>query len=161
MGPWRPISSNGNILLAKNPYAWTEQANILFLEQPAGVGFSFTNDTAELLEYSDKVAAEDCLKLLKMFFARFPERFGNHYYLASESYGGHYTPQLAMLITTSRIRQNFKGVIVGNPYVSFASGTIGGAISKWGSQFIPKSKWYFKSYDFISLYYTYYTSFLL
>ena len=31
-----------------NPFAWNLAANILYVEQPAGVGYSLINDTAQL-----------------------------------------------------------------------------------------------------------------
>ncbi|CAE7451512.1 SCPL31 [Symbiodinium natans] len=41
------LQENGPLLinttggLMKNPYAWTKQANMLFMESPGGVGYSF------------------------------------------------------------------------------------------------------------------------
>ncbi|KAG6482433.1 hypothetical protein ZIOFF_059064 [Zingiber officinale] len=43
LGPFR-VMSDGKTLY-RNPYAWNEVANILFLESPGGVGFSYSNTT--------------------------------------------------------------------------------------------------------------------
>ena len=40
-GPWR---AGSNITLIRNPFSWTRLANIVFLEQPIGVGFSHTSE---------------------------------------------------------------------------------------------------------------------
>ena len=47
------MSENGaffptqNGTLEYNPWAWNRIANMVFLESPAGVGFSFSDDTAD------------------------------------------------------------------------------------------------------------------
>eukprot|EP01083_Nonionella_stella_P002883 8259_1 len=78
-------------VLAPNPNTWNQVANILYVEQPAGVGFStFTNPEDQYV--GDDRAAVDNYELIVNFFHRFPERATNEFYIASESYGGHYIP---------------------------------------------------------------------
>jgi len=40
MGPWRP--NNDGKTLSYNPYNWNKRANIIYIEQPVGVGFSYS-----------------------------------------------------------------------------------------------------------------------
>merc|ERR550539_81160 len=40
-GPFRP-DENGNLVM--NQYRWNKLANMIFIEQPAGVGFSWTDE---------------------------------------------------------------------------------------------------------------------
>jgi carboxypeptidase C (cathepsin A) len=113
LGPWRPAVINGSISLLDNPYSWSKIANIVFLEQPAGVGFSYSNNISDFYSYNDEIAALDHLKTVKSFFLKFPSLLNNDFYLASESYGGHYTPQLAdLILKDASIRTNFKGIMV-------------------------------------------------
>lgn len=88
MGPFI-FNSGGKLTL--NPYTWNNIANILYVEQPAGVGFSsFTSpDDAKV---GDERAAIDNYELIQQFFNRFPEKKQNDFYIASESFGGHYIP---------------------------------------------------------------------
>ena len=63
---------------------------------------------------------------------------------AGESYGGHYIPQLAQRILDSDsilLKRNLRGILVGNPYVSFQSGTVAGINTLWATQIIPRSTW--------------------
>lgn len=88
-GPYY-ISHRGT--LTPNPYSWNKIANMLYIEQPAGVGFSYS-ETASDYTTGDKQAAIDNYQLILEFLVRFPERQGNRFFISSESYGGHYMPQ--------------------------------------------------------------------
>ncbi|MCI24782.1 serine carboxypeptidase-like protein, partial [Trifolium medium] len=57
LGPFR-INSDGKTLY-RNKYAWNEVANVLFLESPAGVGFSYSNTTSDYDKSGDKRTAQD------------------------------------------------------------------------------------------------------
>jgi carboxypeptidase C (cathepsin A) len=117
------ISREG--VLRENPFSWNKVASILYIEQPAGVGFSY-HDLPEEKYTGDAQAAFDNYNLILEFLERFPERKSNDFYVSSESYGGHYIPQLALEIlrqdTQNKI--NFKGWLLGNPYVDPYSNTI-------------------------------------
>ncbi len=142
MGPWRPMSDGQ---LARNPYSWTKLASMVFLEQPVGVGFSYTTNKAGIEDFNDYRASRDNLMIIKKFFETYPERKGQDFYLASESYGGHYIPQWTLQLfndpTSEDLRKSFKGYLVGNPYTSFASGTIAMMNVLWGLQLIPLPAW--------------------
>jgi serine carboxypeptidase-like clade 2 len=74
-------------------------ANVIFLESPAGVGFSYTsNDKNNNDNVGDRRTAEDAFVFLLNWLERFPEYKGRDFYIAGESYGGHYVPQLATVI---------------------------------------------------------------
>lgn len=62
-------------------------ANIIFLESPAFVGWSYSNSTEDRT-VGDKRTAEDALAFLEGFFKRFPELRSRPLWLAGESYGG-------------------------------------------------------------------------
>lgn len=82
--------------LTPNPHSWNQVANILYVEQPAGVGFSFS-DTESDYDTDDQQAASDNYVLIRQFLERFPERQSNDFYIASESYGGHYMPECKLV----------------------------------------------------------------
>ena len=43
-GPF--IMQNGSPDIVSNPFSWNKEAHMLYIEQPAGVGYSFCNDTS-------------------------------------------------------------------------------------------------------------------
>ncbi|KAK4401624.1 Serine carboxypeptidase II-3 [Sesamum angolense] len=104
-----------------NEYAWNNLANVLFLESPAGVGFSYSNTS---VEYGDKQTAADAYTFLLNWFERFPEYKTRDFYITGESYAGHYVPQLASLILknnkiTNHTVINLKGIAIGNAEIDF------------------------------------------
>jgi carboxypeptidase C (cathepsin A) len=64
-------------------------------------------------------------------------------YIASESYGGHYMPQLSKEIVDRNTAAqdpilNFKGMAVGNPGTTFYSIIPAGIDTYWGHQLVSK-----------------------
>ncbi|CAL9197043.1 unnamed protein product, partial [Musa hybrid cultivar] len=117
LGPFH-INADGKSLYL-NPYTWNQVANILFLDSPVGVGFSYSNNSQDVLTNGDKRTAKDSLTFLKKWFKRFPQYKGREFYITGESYAGHYVPQLAQAIVRSQKLTgeksiNLKGYMVGN-----------------------------------------------
>ncbi|CAN6470343.1 unnamed protein product [Victoria cruziana] len=117
LGPFH-INPDGRTLFL-NKYAWNNLANMLFLESPAGVGFSYTNTSSNLYDTGDQRTAEDAYVFLINWLERFPQYKYRDFYIAGESYAGHYVPQLAHLIfkRNQGVQNpivNLKGFLVGN-----------------------------------------------
>lgn len=66
--------------------------NLLFLESPVGVGFSYTNRTSDLRRLGDRVTAQDSYSFLLTWLHKFPEFKGRDFYIAGESYAGKHKP---------------------------------------------------------------------
>jgi carboxypeptidase C (cathepsin A) len=138
-GPFRP---NADGTLSLNNYAWNKVSNMVFIESPAGVGFSYSDESADQ-NNGDAGTALDNYNLIQAFLARFPEFASSDLYISSESYGGHYMPTLAKQIVDSNAagvtpKLNFKGFAVGNPYTDVYSGTPAMIDTYWGHQLVPK-----------------------
>ncbi|KAJ0100433.1 hypothetical protein Patl1_19888 [Pistacia atlantica] len=65
-------------------------ANVLLLESSVSVGFSYTNNSNDLLEIGDQVVANDTLAFLLGWFKRFPDFKSNDFYIIGESYGAFF-----------------------------------------------------------------------
>ncbi|OEL21227.1 Serine carboxypeptidase-like 40 [Dichanthelium oligosanthes] len=120
LGPFRV--KPGGRMLSRNRHAWNNVANILFLESPAGVGFSLSGNATDWKSVRDGRIAEDTYLFLVSWLERFPEYKGREFYVAGESYGGHYVPQAATVITFMNRRLygeqtpiNLLGIFLGNP----------------------------------------------
>nr|XP_027091865.1 uncharacterized protein LOC113712581 [Coffea arabica] len=124
LGPFR-VEKGGKILY-RNQYAWNADANIIFLESPAGVGFSYTNTTSDYDFTGDERTAVDTYTFLVNWLERFPEYKTRDFFIAGESYAGHYVPQLAQVIlhantNTNHTKINLKGIAVGNGLIDYES----------------------------------------
>ncbi|BFG40326.1 hypothetical protein CerSpe_266000 [Prunus speciosa] len=139
LGPFR-INTTGSSLYL-NEYSWNREANILFLESPAGVGFSYTNTSSDLKDSGDKRTAQDALIFLLKWLSRFPQYKYREFYIAGESYAGHYVPQLAREIVAynqgnSHSIINLKGFIVGNAVTDNYYDNIGTVTFWWSHAMI-------------------------
>ena len=95
---------------------------MLFLESPAGVGFSYNTDTKYV--NTDSSTAMDNFNALLDFFKKYPEYSKNRFWIAGESYAGKYIPDLAVLIDQYNQGKgitpiNFKGILIGNGVMTF------------------------------------------
>ncbi|CAA3022035.1 serine carboxypeptidase-like 45 [Olea europaea var. sylvestris] len=119
-GPFRP---SGNVLVG-NEHSWNKEANILYLESPIGVGFSYSADSSNYEGVNDKITARDNLVFLQNWFLKFPQYRNRSLYITGESYAGHYIPQLAEIMLLFNKKENLfnlKGIALGNPVLEFAT----------------------------------------
>jgi serine carboxypeptidase-like clade II len=92
-------------------------ANVIFLESPAGVGFSYSNTTSDYDLSGDQRTADDAYLFLVNWLERFPEYKSRPFYISGESYAGHYIPQLAATVLiqnsyNSKTAINLRGILV-------------------------------------------------
>ncbi|KAF1766285.1 hypothetical protein GCK72_006241 [Caenorhabditis remanei] len=116
LGPFH-VKDNG-LSIYYNEYAWNKFSNVLFLESPAGVGFSYSTNF-NLTVSDDQVSLQNYMALLN-FLVKFPEYKGRDFWITGESYAGVYIPTLAVHILNDKANfPNFKGVAIGNGALNF------------------------------------------
>ncbi|SAM08480.1 hypothetical protein [Absidia glauca] len=98
LGPCKQDADTGT-----NPYSWNKYSNLLFFDQPAGVGFSFGEDNV----ISSQTGAEPSYNLLVQFLTRYSKYAQAPVHFFGESYAGHYIPVYAdfILQQNERVRQ--------------------------------------------------------
>ncbi|KAF3505981.1 hypothetical protein F2Q69_00008183 [Brassica cretica] len=116
-GPFRPKGP----VLVKNQHSWNQEANMLYLETPVGVGFSYSTQYESV---NDKITARDNLVFLQRWFLKFPHYLNRSLFITGESYAGHYVPQLAELMIQYNQKHhlfNLRGIAIGNPVLEFST----------------------------------------
>ena len=96
-----------------NPHSWTNNANMFWIDQPPGAGFSEGDADSGEVEVAD-----DMLGFLIAFFEALPH-YNKDFYIFGESYAGHYIPAIASRLHAynkagPKLRIDFKGVGIGN-----------------------------------------------
>ena len=110
------INSTGGLM--ENPYAWTQLVNLLVLESPAGVGYSYCSAslTGGGCDNTDNTTAAAARGALQHFFSvKFPELKQNPFFITGESYAGVYVPTLSREILDNAPEINIHGMAVGDP----------------------------------------------
>ena len=115
------IIDNGGKLM-ENPYAWTTVANLLIVESPAGVGYSYCDAmlTGGSCKNDDISTAKALHAGLLDFFRKFPALTASKFFITGESYAGVYCPTLAAEIVAGNAKGgqphiNLTGMAVGDP----------------------------------------------
>ncbi|EGD79146.1 hypothetical protein PTSG_12946 [Salpingoeca rosetta] len=119
------LDEHGNITLLYNPYSWSTIANMLYVEQPKGVGFSYCAEGVDCVN-TDESVGEEFADFLDGFFNGFSEYKKNDFYITGESYAGIYIPEILKAVD-ARGNLNLKGAAIGD-------GCIGNEVSTCGFQ---------------------------
>ncbi|KAL4494283.1 hypothetical protein ABPG73_018802 [Tetrahymena malaccensis] len=112
-----PFSVNDNLTLQNNAYSWNNKANLVFVDQPVGTGFSIAGK-GELVTNEDEVG-EDFYQFILGFLEQNPQFIGRPLFVTGESYAGHYIPAIgAELVKQNNPKINLQGLAIGNGLVN-------------------------------------------
>ncbi|XP_074918523.1 putative serine carboxypeptidase CPVL isoform X3 [Chelonoidis abingdonii] len=113
-----PYVVDKNLRLYKRKFPWTSKFSMLYIDNPVGTGFSFTDDTGYAVNQDD--VGRDLYSALIQFFQLFPDYQKNDFYITGESYAGKYVPAVGYYIHTysskAKVKINFKGVAIGDGF---------------------------------------------
>ncbi|KAK7255756.1 hypothetical protein RIF29_29175 [Crotalaria pallida] len=117
LGPFYPKGDGRG--LRTNSKSWNKASNLLFVESPAGVGWSYSNTTSDY-NSGDASTADDMYLFMLKWYEKFPSYRSRELFLTGESYAGHYIPQLTNALLdhnacSTGFKFNIKGVAIGNP----------------------------------------------
>jgi cathepsin A (carboxypeptidase C) len=112
-GPCK-VSADGKSTVP-NPYSWTTKANVMWVDQPPGTGFS-----KGAWDFGEDGVAEDMYQFLQVFFKAKPE-YNKKFFVTGESFAGHYIPAVTHRIFEGNsklqdgdITIELKGMGIGN-----------------------------------------------
>lgn len=112
-----PFSVTDKIILKKRKYSWNMAHNVIYIDNPVGTGYSFTDDKKGYATNETHVG-RDIHTALQQFFLLFPELQSNDFFVTGESYAGKYVPAVSHAIKDFNIKAktkiNLKGLAIGN-----------------------------------------------
>ncbi|KAL8751205.1 MAG: hypothetical protein Q9199_006581 [Rusavskia elegans] len=96
-----------------NPYSWTKLANVLYVDQPTGTGYSSGSKAAS----NNAEVTKDFFHWLMAFYDRFPALKYKNTYIMGESYAGIYIPYFTEALLSNRniLNINLKAIVLGDP----------------------------------------------
>ncbi|XP_057953064.1 serine carboxypeptidase-like [Malania oleifera] len=113
-----PFQIANNLSLVWNDFGWDKAANLLYVDQPTGTGFSYSSDESDI-RHNEEGVSNDLYDFLQAFFAAHSQFAKNDFYITGESYAGHYIPAFASRVNQGNkvkegIHINLKGFAIGN-----------------------------------------------
>ncbi|KAJ3555877.1 hypothetical protein NM688_g2335 [Phlebia brevispora] len=112
VGPWR-LDKDGGLHTVEG--GWEEYTTMVYIDQPAGTGFSYTSSNGYLHELPE--ASRHIIQFLRNFYEVFPEYLSMDTYLGGESYAGQYIPYFADAILSSDLNIPLRGAAIGNGWI--------------------------------------------
>jgi len=128
-GPGSSSTGYGNFVeigpldvnLTTRDATWVKSANILFVDNPVGTGYSYVTNLTALTTNNSQIA-DDMMIFLANFFQKLPEFQKIPFYIFCESYGGKMTSEIAyrlnQAIAAAEIPCTFKGIALGDSWIS-------------------------------------------
>ena len=102
-----PFIVNDDLSLRPRDYRWTLFANVIYIDNPVGTGFSFTQTDDGYARNEDQVGA-NLYQALLQFYQMFPQYQDGDLYLTGESYAGKYVPALGYTIHVNNPKATLK-----------------------------------------------------
>jgi carboxypeptidase C (cathepsin A) len=105
IGPY--VMGDEDTKFRRNLHAWNKEAHVVYIEMPAGVGFSTCDEVenskscyngTDASPLNDDVVANETFMAVRNLFKKFPEWQKNDLYISGESYAGIYVPYLMLKI---------------------------------------------------------------
>lgn len=116
-----PFRVNDDKQIVYNNGSWHKAGDIVFVDQPAGTGFSY----ADVYEHELPEVTVHFLKFLEKYFEAFPEDRQNQIFLAGESYAGQYIPYIAdgilrrnKNLKAGQSSYDLRGLLIGNGWIA-------------------------------------------
>lgn len=103
-----PCKINSLNQLEPNPYSWNYAATVIYIDQPAGVGFSYAEKAG--YDSNETEVANDMYNFMQAFYTAYPQFLNVALFVYGESYGGHFAPATAHRIWQGM--QNKEGLYI-------------------------------------------------
>jgi carboxypeptidase C (cathepsin A) len=118
-----PLRFNKTGVMLNEDKSWTSVANVLYIDQPVGTGYSFTNDISKMAS-NQQTVANHFYKFIQRFLSEYTNYQKRAIYIVGESYAGKYIPNIAKKILDenryidkderSHIKIDLRKIAIGN-----------------------------------------------
>ena len=110
------VDKNQNVSL--RPYGWSQEFSMLYIDNPIGTGFSYTN-SSEGFSTNENSVADNLYEFLQQFYQIFHDFRDKDLYISGLSYAGKYIPSIGykLMQKSNESKINFKGVAIGNGWI--------------------------------------------
>ena len=121
-----PIYVQPDGTAALRDVTWNENCHMVFIDNPVGTGWSFTESTEGFVTDQIEVA-DDLYSFFQQFYAVYPALLPNKLVIAAESYGGKYGPAISyrILQENMNLSSSSSSSIVPKTYINLYAMSIG------------------------------------
>ncbi|KAL6301520.1 Alpha/Beta hydrolase protein [Sparassis latifolia] len=139
LGPCNIDSDGRNV--TSNKHSWNTHANVIFLDQPVNVGYSYADEGTSV--NTSPVAGQDVYAFLELFLSRFPKYSKLPFHIAAESYGGTYAPNIAAVVhkENQALVRSHSAASRGLMYINLASVILGNGLTNPHVQMASVPDW--------------------
>lgn len=113
------ISADGTTTI-RNEYSWNSNASVIYIDQPAGTGFSYGIG----IDFTEDMVSNDMYLFLQKFLKAHPQYQSNPFFAFGESYAGHYIPA-----TTHKIWSNNNNLKPGDVHINLKGTSVGNGLT--------------------------------
>ncbi|XP_071102210.1 probable serine carboxypeptidase CPVL [Haliotis cracherodii] len=114
-----PFIVDKDLKLSQRKADWSLKYSVLYVDNPVGTGFSFTDNLSGYATTEDDVG-RDLYSFLLQFYTMFPRFQKNDLYITGQSYAGKYIPAISYKIhtenPTAKVNINLKGLFIGGAF---------------------------------------------
>uniref|UniRef100_A0A023GNA5 Carboxypeptidase n=1 Tax=Amblyomma triste TaxID=251400 RepID=A0A023GNA5_AMBTT len=119
-----------DVHLQPRNHSWVRFANLLFVDNPVGTGYSYVSNETAFAANNSQIAA-DLVAVISFFLTKLPEFQNVPLYIFSESYGGKMAAEFALALykahASGKVSCKLAGVALGDGWLSPLDST-----STWG-----------------------------
>ncbi|XP_013080651.2 probable serine carboxypeptidase CPVL [Biomphalaria glabrata] len=114
-------TENGEVGYERRNNSWAETFSMLYIDNPVGVGFSYSDNGEEGYRSTQEEYIRDLYEFIQQFYVMFPEYLQRELYIGGQSYAGKYVPAFAYRIheeiQDNRTNIPLTGIYLGGPLI--------------------------------------------
>eukprot|EP01083_Nonionella_stella_P275523 935755_1 len=119
-----PYHIERDMSLSMNPYSWNSNASVIWVDQPASTGYSWSERGVPDEITNENQVADDLYEFMQIFLKNNTKYQSLDFYVTGESYAGHYVPHFSRRIYEGNnnlqpgdVYINLKGLAIGDGLV--------------------------------------------